>query len=596
MDARDYIVIGFYLALMAALGVVFRRFSKDTSDYFRGGGTMLWWLTGSSATMAALSAWSFTGAAGEIYETGPLIAVLYLSNALSLVVVYAFTCERFRRMRVVTYVEAVRRRFGEGTGRLYLWGTMPIALIFAGIQLYAVSVFFAAVFHAPVTHTIVGLSGIVIVMAMLGGSWAVIVGDFLQLLMILLLLAVAAFYALRAPGLGGVAGLLQKVPAGYFHWSQYMRPGILVLWAAGTLINALVDFNNIGTGAARFLCVKDGRHARWAALAMIAVFGFIIVFLFIPPMVAAVLLPDLKSGFPNLPQPSSAAYVAICFRTMPHGVIGLLAAGIFAVAMAAMDTGLNRNVGLFIRNFYALSVRPRAKERELVFASKVCTVAFGLFIMAVAWWLVRFGRTMSLFSLVQMAISLVQFPMYLPLVLGVFVRRGPKWVGWSAAVLGVVIAFLAKPVLFPAFVAMTGWDALSAREVDRLSFGLTILAVTLAQAGWYAAVRFLFPQPAAGAAAQFFRDQDRPIDVATEMTANDDQQYVTVGRLCLVYGGGIAALAAMPNSAAGRATFGFFGGVIVATGVALLRAGRRRCGAAPVALPAQAGVGEVTSR
>ena len=36
----DYVIIGFYLAFMLAIGVVFRKMSKDTSDYFRAGGAM----------------------------------------------------------------------------------------------------------------------------------------------------------------------------------------------------------------------------------------------------------------------------------------------------------------------------------------------------------------------------------------------------------------------------------------------------------------------------------------------------------------------------------------------------------------------------
>ena len=36
---------------MASLGVVFRKFSKSSSDYFRGGGNVLWWLVGATAFM-----------------------------------------------------------------------------------------------------------------------------------------------------------------------------------------------------------------------------------------------------------------------------------------------------------------------------------------------------------------------------------------------------------------------------------------------------------------------------------------------------------------------------------------------------------------
>ena len=61
----DYAVIGFYFAFMALMGVVFKRFIKDTSDYFRAGGEVLWWIVGAGAFMTSFSAVTFTGMAGK---------------------------------------------------------------------------------------------------------------------------------------------------------------------------------------------------------------------------------------------------------------------------------------------------------------------------------------------------------------------------------------------------------------------------------------------------------------------------------------------------------------------------------------------------
>src|SRR5215218_7932406 len=98
----DYVIIGFYLVFMLAIGLVFRRMSKNTSDYFRAGGAMPWWLTGASAWIFSFSAWTFTGAAGKVYEAGTLVLVVFYSSVVALIVVIFFTSVRFRRMRVIT--------------------------------------------------------------------------------------------------------------------------------------------------------------------------------------------------------------------------------------------------------------------------------------------------------------------------------------------------------------------------------------------------------------------------------------------------------------------------------------------------------------
>lgn len=45
----DYVVIGFFFLFMLSLGPIFKHFSKNDSDFFRGGAQMLWWMVGGSA-------------------------------------------------------------------------------------------------------------------------------------------------------------------------------------------------------------------------------------------------------------------------------------------------------------------------------------------------------------------------------------------------------------------------------------------------------------------------------------------------------------------------------------------------------------------
>ena len=74
--------IVFYFVFVVTVGITFSRRNKNTSDYFRGGGIMPWWMAGVSAWMASFSAWTFTGAAGKIYSEGPyvLLPVLLVAS------------------------------------------------------------------------------------------------------------------------------------------------------------------------------------------------------------------------------------------------------------------------------------------------------------------------------------------------------------------------------------------------------------------------------------------------------------------------------------------------------------------------------------
>src|SRR5262245_17940044 len=180
MTRYDYAVLIFYFGFMLAISWVFRRFVTNVSDYFRGGGKALWWMVGGSAFMVQFSAWTFTGAASRAYADGWPIIVIYLGNALGFLINALHFAPKFRQLRVVTGIEAVRQRFGRASEQVFVWLGLPLGLLQAGIWLNSLAVFFAAIFGGDLVTTIFVTGLVVLVMALIGGSWAVLASDFIQ--------------------------------------------------------------------------------------------------------------------------------------------------------------------------------------------------------------------------------------------------------------------------------------------------------------------------------------------------------------------------------------------------------------------------------
>src|SRR6266542_1850488 len=181
----DYGVIAFYVVFMLSLGLAFRGLSKNTSDYFRCGGSMPWWITGTSAWVATFSAWAFVGAASEVYKSGLKVLLLFYAALPALIMVLVFTSIRFRRLRVVTWMEAVRERFGPASEQFYTWIKVPVELVKAGIGLMAISVFMAAVFNVHINYVIAVLGITITVVAFAGGAFAVLASDFVQMFLVM---------------------------------------------------------------------------------------------------------------------------------------------------------------------------------------------------------------------------------------------------------------------------------------------------------------------------------------------------------------------------------------------------------------------------
>ena len=169
----DYLNIAFYFCFIAGVGIYFARRSKNTSDYFRAGGVLPWWVTGASTWMMGFSAWTFTGAAGKMYQSGPYAILLFYAIIIPWIIMLLFTSYRFRRMKVVTPFEAVRLRFGQGSQVFFTWMRLPFLLIFGGLALNAISVFMAGIFMVDTWIIILVMAIMVTTLSLLGGSFGV---------------------------------------------------------------------------------------------------------------------------------------------------------------------------------------------------------------------------------------------------------------------------------------------------------------------------------------------------------------------------------------------------------------------------------------
>jgi len=580
LSSYDYAVIVFYFAYMALIGWVCRKFIRNTSDYFRGGGKMLWWMAGSSAFMVAFSAWTFTGAAGKAYEDGPIVAVVFFGNAIGFFINYLFFAPRFRQMRVVTCLEAVRARFGAGNEQFFTWLQLPLGILYAGIWLNGLGVFMAAVFQLDLQTTILIVGLVVLLVAVVGGSWAVVTSDFVQLLILMPLTVVAAVLSLMQ--IGGVRSFIQQMPSHYVDWSEVARSEMIWLWVIAILIKQFISTNNM-MDAYRYLNAKDSRHARRGALLAMVLFLVGPIIWFIPPMVARMTLPDLGEVFPHLNKPNEAAFVAGCLATLPAGMVGLLICGIFAATMSSMDSGLNKNAGFFVRNFYKPVLRRDAKERELLSVAKLATLVLGVLVILAALTFSRW-KEIGLFDLMLQFGALVAVPYTIPLIWGLVIQRAPSWAGWTTVLVGFGCSLASRMLFNVAWVErVLGWSGspLNPREQNDWALVSSIFLSAFVCSAWFLGTCLFWRQRKAEEVERvekFFGQVRTPVDFGREIgEANDAHQYRLLGMLCLVYGGFTTLLVLIPNPLSGRMAILACGTSVLGVGAFLQWKGRQLC-------------------
>lgn len=574
----DYIIIGFYLVFMLAVGLVFRKMSKNTSDYFRAGGAMPWWLTGASAWVFSFTAWTFTGAASKVYESGLLVLCVFYSTIVGLILAFAFTCLRFRRMGVITWMEAVRLRYGPFSEQFYTWIKLPLLLLFSGASLNAIGVFMSAVFHVPMETMLIILGVVVTIVAFAGGSWAVLASDFVQAFLIITITICTAIMTLAHEKIGGITGLLDKVPHSHLHWSELARPELLFVWVFATLWLKISDENNMER-ATMYLMTRSDKDAR--RMVLIPLIGTLIgpLIWFIPSMAATILHPNLAADYPNLKQPHEAAFLSVAMDVMPQGLLGLLLSAMLGATVTSMDAGLNKNVGIAIRSLYKPLFNPNASEKHLLIAGKICTLIFGAIIILIAIKINEFRETNLFDFLNQLAANLL-IPLALPLVFGLYFKRTPGWSAWSTGLVAGLASWLIGKYVTPELAQQwMGWSTpLSNDERVYLKLATTTIGGTIIVGSvWYFFTSLFYKAAPAGEQERietFFKNLRTPI---AEQKSGDVQTsiYKLLGALCMVYGGFILLLMAIPNNGSGRLQFLFCGGVMFVVGWILFRKSKR---------------------
>lgn len=576
----DYAVIAFYFLFLAGLGWHYRHTAADSDEFFRGSGRMPWWLVGAKSFMGSFSAWTFTGAAALAYDAGLVVLVLYLSNVLMFLSNWAWTAARFRQLRVIIGMEAIRLRLGLANEQFFIWVSYPVGWLVAGIQLYGLGIICGSMFHLDVRTMIVVCGLSMIFLSALGGAWGVAASNFLQTLILMPITLVVAAYALHV--CGGVSALFHSLPRGHLDFLASDVKGFGAWFAVACVLDKLFNANSMSNTASVYMAVRDGREARKVALLSAGLFLLGAAVWFIPAWAVRGLGWDLRALFPSLSMPSEGAYLAVVVTYFPAGLIGLFATGMISATLATMDNSLSGSAAVVARSIYLPLLRPQASERELVLVGRFATLGLGLVTIAIAL-VYTTWKDIGVFKLMQNFGAMLGVPMAIPMVCSLIFRRAPDWAAWSTfvanlAAVGVGTLLCAWPS-FQAAVTHAGLGAYLEKFVghDYVFFVMFNLVVGI---GWYALATLVFRDRLSaarrGQVAEFFRRFDTPLTTEElRREGSDSFRTAGIGKLVMGFAGVLVLLLLVPNGLMGRLAIAFCVFSVGLIGLGLYRLGNK---------------------
>jgi Na+/proline symporter len=381
------IVISFLPALF-----FWKRAGSGTSEFFTAGRAAPWWLVGISMVATTFSTDTPNLVTNIVREQGVAGNWVWWAFLLTGMMTVFFYARLWRRSGVLTDLEFYEIRYS-GKAATFLRGFRSIYLglffncvIMATVNLAAVKIG-NIVLGWPMERTLIVCAVMTIFFASVSGLWGVLVTDSLQFLITMSGTVFVAIYALQQPEVGGLAALLDKVPAAslnllpdFGNWSVALAAFIIpitVQWWSVWYPGA-----EPGGGsyiAQRMLASKSERDAVTGTLLFnimhyaLRPWPWIVVAL--SSMILFPTIDSLQAQFPHVDKSllgNDIAYPAM-FKFLPAGVLGFVVAGVLAAYRSTIETHLNWGTSYLVHDFYRRFLKSGETEKHYVFAGRVTT-------------------------------------------------------------------------------------------------------------------------------------------------------------------------------------------------------------------------------
>jgi solute:Na+ symporter, SSS family len=389
--------------VVLSLGVTFvpaivlaRRAGRNITEFFAAGRQAPWWLIGISLVATTFSTDTPNLVTNLVRDGGVAENWVWWSFLLTGMATVFFYARLWRRSGVLTDLEFYELRYA-GAGASFVRGFRAIYLglffncvIIASVNLAAVKIA-GVLFGWPRNETLLICVLVPIVFAATAGLWGVMVTDMIQFCITMTSAFAAAYFAVHAPGVGGLHGLIA-------HFAGTKASALSLLpdfadWKTALAIFVIpltVQWWSVwypgaepGGGsyvAQRMLAARSESDALFGTLAFQAMHYALRPWPWIVVALASIVvypsLHDIAVRFPNV-QPgligNDIAYPAMLVF-LPAGFAGFMVAGIFAAYRSTIETHLNWGTSYLVHDFYQRFVRRDAGQRELVFAGRLVTV------------------------------------------------------------------------------------------------------------------------------------------------------------------------------------------------------------------------------
>lgn len=425
----DFAVLVVYLLAVLVAGLMFSKKEMKGKEFFKGDGTIPWWVTSVSIFATLLSPISFLSLAGNSYGGTWLLWFAQLGMFIAIPLTIRFFLPLYSRLKLDTAYEYLQIRY-DSKGLRILGALMFIVYQIGrmSIIMYLPSVVLANLTGISVNILIVVMGVIAIIYSYTGGLKSVLWTDFIQGVVLIIGVTGTLFFLLTKINGGFGEVMTSLTEGGKFLASNEVIFDPNILKSSVFIILVGAGFNTFSSYVSsqdivqRFTTTTDMKQLKKMtygngvlSIGLATVFYLIGTCLFV-----------FYGQNPELAQTVQqdqifASYIAY---ELPVGISGLLLAAIYAASQSTLSTGLNSvatSWTLDIQNFITkdLSFEKQTKIAQYI-SLGVGIVAIGVSIVLAN------GEIKSAYEWFNSFMGLVLGVLAGIFVLGAFSKRATK--------------------------------------------------------------------------------------------------------------------------------------------------------------------------
>ncbi|MFY9883608.1 MAG: sodium:solute symporter family protein [Candidatus Cybelea sp.] len=396
LTTLDWIIVVVSLGVSFVPAIVLaRRAGKNITEFFAAGRQAPWWLIGISLVATTFSTDTPNLVTNLVRDGGVAENWVWWSFLLTGMATVFFYARLWRRSSVLTDLEFYELRYA-GRAASFVRGFRAIYLglffncwIIATVNLALVKIA-GLLFGWPRAETLAISVVVPIIFAATAGLWGVMVTDLIQFCITMSSAFAAAYFAIHAPGVGGLHGLIAhfnhngagalSILPNFKDWRTALGVFVIPL----TVLWWSVWYPGAEPGGGSYVAQRM-LAARTESDALFGTFTFQVMHYALRPwpwivvaLASTIVYPslhDIQLRFPAVPPGligNDIAYPAMLVY-LPAGFAGFMVAGIFAAYRSTIETHLNWGTSYLVHDFYQRFIRPGSSQRELVFAGRIVT-------------------------------------------------------------------------------------------------------------------------------------------------------------------------------------------------------------------------------